>query len=101
MLEAPGYLSKVDNGGTSRDGKFGRVLASLAALKTSQPRPEQFEQLLTEAVLTRLLCAHTGRAGRPGAGRRLRVQPAAGRGRAHGQRGGLSLENDHVGLLGR
>ena len=54
----PGYLSKFDNGDTSRDGEFGRVLASLAALKTPQPSTDKFarfEQLLTEAVLARLL----------------------------------------------
>jgi len=57
-IEGPGYLSKFDNGDTSRDGEFGRVLASLATLKTPQPASEQFdrfEQVLTEAIHTRLL----------------------------------------------
>jgi len=57
-IAGPGYLSKFDNGDRSRAGETAQVMASLAALRSPQPSADKFdhfEQLLTEALLTRLL----------------------------------------------
>lgn len=57
-IEGPGYLSKFDNGDRSQAGEMAQLLASMAALRSPQPSADKFdyfEQLLTEAVLARLL----------------------------------------------
>jgi hypothetical protein len=57
-LEGHGYLSDFDNGDTSRAGETAQIMASMAALRTPRPeagRVERFEQLLTEALLERML----------------------------------------------
>lgn len=57
-LEGHGYLSDFDNGDTSRAGETAQVMASMAALRTPRPeadKMERFEQLLTEALLERML----------------------------------------------
>jgi hypothetical protein len=57
-LEGHGYLSDFDNGDHSRAGETAQIMVSMAALRTPRPEPsrfEHFEQLLTEALLTRLL----------------------------------------------
>jgi hypothetical protein len=58
QLEGPGYLSKFDNGDRSQAGETAQIMASMAALRSPQPSADKFdrfEQLLTEALLTRLL----------------------------------------------
>jgi hypothetical protein len=57
-LEGHGYLSDFDNGDTSRAGETAQLMASMAALSsppTSADKVERFEQLLTEALLARML----------------------------------------------
>jgi hypothetical protein len=57
-LEGHGYLSDFDNGYTSRAGETAQIMASMAALRSPQPsadKVERFEQLLTEALLERML----------------------------------------------
>jgi hypothetical protein len=57
-LEGHGYLSDFDNGDTSRAGETAQIMASMAALRAPRPetsRLERFEQLLTAALLERLL----------------------------------------------
>lgn len=57
-LEGHGYLNDFDNGDTSRAGETAQIMASMAALRTPRPeagRFERFEQLLTEALLERML----------------------------------------------
>jgi len=57
-LEGHGYLSDFDNGDRSPAGEMTQLLASLAALSTPKPgaaKFARFEQLLTEAVLARML----------------------------------------------
>jgi hypothetical protein len=57
-LEGHGYLSDFDNGDTSRAGETAQIMASMAALRAPRPeagRVERFEQLLTEALLERML----------------------------------------------
>lgn len=57
-LEGHGYLSDFDNGDTSRAGETAQIMASMAALRSPQPSAdkfERFEQLLTEALLERML----------------------------------------------
>ncbi|MGI4866135.1 MAG: hypothetical protein ACRYFZ_19580 [Janthinobacterium lividum] len=57
-VEGPGYLSKFDNGDRSQAGEMAQLLASMAALSSPQPSAdkfERFEQLLTEALLERML----------------------------------------------
>lgn len=57
-LEGHGYLSDFDNGDTSRAGETAQIMASMGALRTPRPeagRFERFEQLLTEALLERML----------------------------------------------
>jgi hypothetical protein len=57
-LEGHGYLSDFDNGDRSQAGETAQIMASMAALRTPQPnadKVERFEQLLTKALLTRML----------------------------------------------
>lgn len=57
-LEGHGYLSDFDNGDTSRAGETAQIMASMAALRTPRlatAKVERFEQLLTEALLERML----------------------------------------------
>lgn len=54
QIAGPGYLNKFNNGDTSRDGEFARVLASMVALKSPQPAEsefDRFERALSERVL--------------------------------------------------
>lgn len=58
QLEDPGYLGKFNNGDRSRTGEMGQIMASMAALKGPQPKKDQldqFEQLLTQGLLSRML----------------------------------------------
>ena len=58
QLEDPGYLGKFQNGDTSRAGETAQIMASMVALRSpGPPNPalDRFEQLLTEALLNRML----------------------------------------------
>lgn len=58
QLEDPGYPGKFDNGDRSQAGELGQIMASMAALKSPGPASDnlaRFEQLLTDALLSRLL----------------------------------------------
>jgi hypothetical protein len=57
QLEDPGYLGKFDNGDRSRTGEMSQIMASMAALKSPSPATlalDHFEQLLTEALWSRM-----------------------------------------------
>jgi hypothetical protein len=57
-LEGHGYLSDFDNGDRSPAGETAQIMASMAALRSPRPSTdkfERFEQLLTEALLERML----------------------------------------------
>jgi hypothetical protein len=57
QLEDPGYASKFNNGDRSRAGETAQIMASMAALQGPQPASpalDHFEQLLTEALWSRM-----------------------------------------------
>ncbi|MGI4762521.1 MAG: hypothetical protein ACRYF0_17550 [Janthinobacterium lividum] len=57
QLEDPGYAGKFNNGDRSQAGEMAQIMASMAALQSPSPKSpalDLFEQLLTDALWSRM-----------------------------------------------